>query len=181
MGGDLPVEDEYLAPRRNLAEVIITPPVAQAELQDRAKHIADQFGRQVETGALFLEAANVDVEPAHAPNVLVLDATRVWSCAPFREIPSLRIMFPGPLQPDRGHPGGNRSSPRRLIGQIGYGSARLSSCAYAPRRLQMQSSETPHRDDCQAKTGRRHWQASAIGIEREIGSTGPRLPSGITV
>ena len=49
MGGDLPVEDEYLAPGQDLAEVIIAPAVAQAELQDRARHIADQFGRQVET------------------------------------------------------------------------------------------------------------------------------------
>ena len=76
--------------------MIITPPVAQAEFQDRARQIADQFGRQVETGALCLEAANVDVEPAHAPNASLLDATRVWSCAPFREMPRLRIMFPGP-------------------------------------------------------------------------------------
>ena len=66
MGRHLALEDEDLALRERFAQVIVGPAVAEAELEDRAGQIPDHLGRQVQAGALRLEAPDVDVETAHA-------------------------------------------------------------------------------------------------------------------
>ena len=67
MGGDAPVEDEYLAPGQKTPQMIISAPIAEAELKDRTRHLSNQFGTQRKAVTLGAEAADKAVEPAHGP------------------------------------------------------------------------------------------------------------------
>ena len=62
---ELAVEHVDVAAGQALAQMVVGPPVAEAELEDRARRQRARPRRPVETGALGLEAADEGIEPAH--------------------------------------------------------------------------------------------------------------------
>ncbi len=74
MGRDLPLADVDLPVRKQFAQMIVGPAVAEPEFEHRPVEIRDQRGRQVEAGALRLEPADEAVEPAHAPDQAAMPA-----------------------------------------------------------------------------------------------------------
>ncbi len=52
MGGDAAVEDEDLPPWENLAQMVVGASVAEAELDHRARDVADQARRRGQAVAL---------------------------------------------------------------------------------------------------------------------------------
>jgi hypothetical protein len=65
MSMDLPLEDEDFAAWQKLAQMIVGAPVAQAELEHRARQICNLRNRDLEAGTLRLEPPDKAVEPAH--------------------------------------------------------------------------------------------------------------------
>ena len=50
--------------RKELAQMVVGPPVAEPELKHVPIQVPDEVGSQVEAGALSLQAADKTVEPA---------------------------------------------------------------------------------------------------------------------
>jgi hypothetical protein len=59
------LEDVDFSVRKELAQMVVGPAVAEPELEHVAVQILDQAGREIEAGALSLQPADKTVEPAH--------------------------------------------------------------------------------------------------------------------
>ena len=66
MGGDPALADIDFAIRKQLAEMIVSSTVAEAELKHLALEVAHQFCRAVQTGPLGFETPDKAIEPAQA-------------------------------------------------------------------------------------------------------------------
>jgi hypothetical protein len=116
--GNVPVEDEDLAPRQDGPEVIERAPVAEAELEHGSGHVFDQTRGELEAVALRLEAADDGVEPAHG------EAVTLWTR-------SLDIGVPGgPVRMNS-----EAMTRQATIGRVSGARRRLRAAPHSPRLL----------------------------------------------
>ena len=62
---DLTVKDEDVPVRKGLTQVVVCPPVAEAEFKDRTGHVAHKIDSAIEATALCLKPANEAIQTAH--------------------------------------------------------------------------------------------------------------------
>ena len=65
MGRDLAVEDKDVPVREGLTQMVVCPPVAEAEFKDGASHIAYKINSAIEATALCLKPANEAIQTGH--------------------------------------------------------------------------------------------------------------------